>query len=135
MNRARMAKLAVTGVALSGMLLNGLYGIQLTRTLADPTISAGMRDVAISAIALEFSWAVLLGWAALRPIERRDVILVTVLPILLGNVLHTAFQLAGHEASPVAAAINIAVGLVYAGLYVAAYLMAKPGRTQSSYIA
>ncbi len=109
-------------VALSGVAINGLYSIERVGTLANPGTAESVRQIAISAFALEVGWAALLLWVALKPIERRSILLFTTIPILLGNAVHSVNQLSEPVGGAIAFAVNMGFGLLYAGLYAAAYL-------------
>ena len=118
---------AVAGV---GVLINGLYGAELSATLLNPATERVVREISISAVSLEFGWAALLVWVAFRPTERRGILLFTAISMLLANTLHGVFQL--DSAGVAALAVNMAFGFIFAGLFVAAYVAAGP--TQSAHI-
>jgi hypothetical protein len=115
-------------VAFSGALLNVAYGVGLLRAFFDPQYNNTIREILISAIILEFGWAVLLLWVVFRPFERRHILLFTVIPILFGNILHSINQFMDTRGSPGSIVINTLFGLLYSGLYVVAYFSGKPDK-------
>ncbi len=62
--------------------------------------------------ALMFGWTALLLWADRRPIERRDVLALTVVPVIVGLAVNEAFGVAsGFLSAAFAAPIWALVGL------------------------
>jgi hypothetical protein len=61
----------------------------------------------------------------LNPFERRHILLFTIVPILLGNVLHGVNQLGTNSESLMAIALNTTFGLFYSGLYIVAFMAGK----------
>lgn len=123
-NRIKMAFIIV--VALSGVIINASYGIDLFRAFFDPQHSIVIREILISAIVLEFGWTALLVWLVFKPFERRHILLFTIIPILLGNILHCSIRFDGSGDSVRAIALNLTFGLLYSALYVGAYLAGNP---------
>ncbi|MDJ0784890.1 MAG: hypothetical protein QNJ22_23190 [Desulfosarcinaceae bacterium] len=115
----------VVAVAGSGVLLNLAYSFDLLRLFFDPQYSASVREIMISAIVLEIGWASLLVWVILKPFENHHILLVTVIPILLGNMLHSLAQIGANRASFSAIALNTVFGVLYSGLYVVAFMAGK----------
>ena len=64
-------------VALMGVVINASYGIALLQQFLAPQYNSAVREILISAIALEFAWAILLLWVAFEPFERRHLLLFT----------------------------------------------------------
>lgn len=81
-------------VCLYGSLLDGFMGILMVITTVSPAIILpyssteqnyqGMMGVAAS---LMFGWTVLLYWASLSPIKRKDVMLMTIFPVVTGLIM------------------------------------------------
>ena len=46
------------------------------------------KEILISAIALEISWIVLLVWFMFEPVKRKDILLLTAIPMIIANLLH-----------------------------------------------
>jgi len=128
MKNIRIRKSIIMVVAFSGALLNVAYGVGLLRAFFDPQYNNTIREILISAIILEFGWAVLLLWVVFRPFERRHILLFTVIPILFGNILHSINQFMDTRGSPGSIVINTLFGLLYSGLYVVAYFSGKPDK-------
>jgi hypothetical protein len=79
----------------------------------------------ISAAVLEIGWIALLVWVVIKPFERRQILLFTIIPILLGNILHGVNQFGTHNETTSAILLNTAFGLLYSGLYVVAFIVGK----------
>jgi hypothetical protein len=125
MKNIRARKTFMVVVALSGAALNILYGVKLLKEFFDPQYNGAIREILISAIILEFAWAVLLLWLVFKPFERRHILLFTIIPILFGNILHGVSQLMDAPGNYGSIFINTIFGLCYAGLYVFAYFLGK----------
>ncbi len=81
-------------VCIYGSLLDGFMGIIMILTTMAPTIIIPYSSNAMNyqyimgvAASLMFGWTVLLYWASLDPIARRDVMLLTIFPVVLGLIL------------------------------------------------
>lgn len=125
MKNIRIRQAFIIAIALSGVVLNILYGINLLREFFDAQYNSAMREILISAIILEFSWAMLLLWLVFKPFERRHILLFTIIPIVFGNILHSVNQLMDTPGNYGSIKSNTIFGLCYAGLYVFAYFLGK----------
>jgi len=125
MKNIRIKKAFVTAIALSGVILNAMYGASLLSKFFDPQSESAIREILISAIILEFSWALLLLWVAIKPFAGRHILLFTVIPVLSGNFMHSFSQHIDSTLSYGALVSNSIFGLFYAGLYVVAYHLVK----------
>lgn len=125
MKNIRIRQTYIIVIALSGVILNALYGVSLSRAFFDTQYTSSIREMLISAIILEFSWALLLLWVVFKPFERRHILLFTIIPILFGNILHSISQLMDAPGSYGSIALNTIFGLFYAGLYAVAYFLGK----------
>lgn len=82
-------------VYLIGFLLDGLTAIDMTLSTFMPSaISIPYASTASNfqfamgwGAALMFGWTILLLWGAFKPIERRSVLLFTIIPVVLGLVI------------------------------------------------
>lgn len=119
-------KVFIIAVALSGVMINIVYGIGLLGAFFDPRHTSAMREILISAIVLEFGWTALLLWMVVKPFERRHILLLTIIPILLGNIFHSVNHLMDSQGSASAIALNMTIGLIYSGFYVVAFRAGKP---------
>ena len=126
MKSIRTRKIIIIIVALSGTILNALYGISLLKSFFDPQYDHVIREILISAIILEFGWTALLLWVIFKPFERRHILLFTIIPIFFGNILHSVSQLMDSSGSAGAIVTNTIFGLLYSGLYAFAYFLGKP---------
>jgi hypothetical protein len=123
-----LRKIFIIVVGLSGVIINAAYGTSLLRAFFAPQYNSAIREILISAIVMEFGWAALLAWVVFKPFERRHILLFTLVPVLLGNVLHSVSQFMESHGSAGAMALNTTIGLLYSGLYVVAFLVGKPNR-------
>lgn len=127
MNKNRMKKIIIIVVALSGIIVNATYGIGLLKDFFYTQYNNEIREILISGIALEFGWTALLCWMVFKPFERRHMLLFTIIPILLGNILHSINQCINFHRSAGMIALNIGIGFLYSALYVGAYFLGRPG--------
>ena len=128
MKRYQIRKNIIRIVVLIGVLINGFYGIELLKIFFE-THSNAFREVLISAIALEFSWAALLIWVLFKPFVRRPLLLFTAMAMMLGNVLHSINQGLNSTAAPGTIVLNLLIGLAFAGLFILAYYLGSPNKT------
>ena len=126
MSSNRIRKGIILTVTFIGVVINCVYGIELLKEFFAQQNNE-IREVLISAIALEFGWATMLIWVVFKPFERRHILLITSIPMLLGNILHSINQAIYFNADAGAIAVNIIAGLVIAQLFVFAYFIGKPG--------
>lgn len=75
--------------------------------------------------ALMFGWTALLVWGSQQPVQRRGILLLTVVPVILGLVLTTLYgYLAGYI--PLIGAISVWVlQSILVTVFISAYLMAR----------
>jgi len=126
MKSIKTKKAIVIGMALVGVLINVSYGIGLFGQFFDPQIGGDVKQIIISAIALELGWAALLVWVVFKPLERRHILLFTATAMLIGNLLTNVNQLKFAESSVGGIALNLLGGLIFAGLFVLAFFAGKP---------
>ena len=75
--------------------------------------------------ALMAGWTVLLAWGAIRPVQRRALLILTVVPVIAGLLGANAFALASG-AVPSAPAVRMLVMLsVLVALFTVAWLLAR----------
>ncbi len=79
MNNIRIRKNIIVIVALSGTIINAVYGIGLLRAFFNPQYNNTIREILISGIVLEFGWTALLFWVIFKPFERRHILQFTTL--------------------------------------------------------
>ena len=121
MKNIGLRKLVITAVALSGACINAVYSVDLLRAFFDPHHNNAIREIMISAVVLEIGWITLLVWMIIKPFQRRHILLFTIVPILLGNILHGINQFWTPGGNSSAIALNTVFGLFYSGLYVVAF--------------
>ena len=88
----KIRKAYIGCIVLSGVTINIVYGVGLINALFDPQFNNYVREILISAIALEFGWAAMLLWVIGKPCERRHIVLFTAIPMIIGNLLHSINQ-------------------------------------------
>ena len=96
-------------------------------------ISAFVPNMMISralgiAAPLMLGWTVLLLWAALKPVERAGVLLITVVPVIAGMILGTVEQIINWGAPLPSQLPTLALQLVLSGLFLYAYVTARKSR-------
>ncbi len=122
----RIRKTYMIFMVLFGVLINSAYCIDLLKEFFAPQFNNAVREILISAIALEFGWAAMLLWVAFKPFERRHLILFTAMPMIIGNLLHSINQSTYHDGSTGAIAVNLIIGFVLAGLFIFAFFLGDP---------
>jgi hypothetical protein len=122
MKNYRLRKSLLIAVALSGAFINSFYTIDIVETFYSSQYDNVITEIMISAAVLEIGWIILLVWVILKPFERRHILLITIVPILLGNILHGANQLGTHSKSLLAIALNTIFGISYSGLHILAFI-------------
>lgn len=122
-------KISILCVILLGAGLNIFYGFELVKEFFDLQLNAQIREILISAIALEFGWAALLLWVLGDHRARRHVVLLTAIPMIIGNLFHSINQFLFAAGTPMEIAVNLFFGSAVAGLFVLAFVFSKPVRT------
>ena len=85
----------IKSVYLIGFLLDGLTSIDMILSTFMPSAVAIPYSSTASSFrfamgwgaALMFGWTLILLWGALKPIERRSVLLFTIIPVVLGLII------------------------------------------------
>lgn len=126
MIRLKLRKAYVVSIIFFGASINVVYGVGLLKELVNPQLNPAVREILISAIALEFGWAALLLWVVHKPFERRHIVLFTAIPMTIGTLLHSINQLAFMDGKPAIAAFNLVGGGMIAGLFILAFFLGKP---------
>jgi hypothetical protein len=122
MKNYRFRKSLLIAVALSGVVINSFYAIDIVGSIFSSQYDNAITEIMISAAVLEIGWITLLVWVILKPFERRHILLITIVPILLGNILHGVNQIGTHSESLIAIALNTIFGISYSGLYILAFI-------------
>lgn len=68
--------------------INIYYTIDLINSFFQKSLSLDNKDYIISAIALEVSWILLMVWFMLNPIQRKDILILTIVPMIIANILN-----------------------------------------------
>jgi hypothetical protein len=125
MTNYKFRKSLLIAIALSGAVINAFYTIDIVGSIFSSQYNNAIKEIMISAAALEIGWITLLVWMILNPFERRHIILFTIIPILLGNILHGVNQLMTNSENLMAIALNTIFGILYSGLYIVAFMAGK----------
>lgn len=126
MKSIKMKKAIVIGMALVGVLINAAYGIGLFGKFFAAQIGIDVKQIITSAIALELGWAALLVWVVFKPLERRHILLFTAAAMLIGNLLTNIQHVMFADGTMGTLTLNLLGGLIFAGLFVSAFFIAKP---------
>lgn len=122
MKKYEFRKILIIAVALSGAVINAFYSVDIVRSIFSSQYNSAIKEIMISAAVLGIGWITLLVWVVFKPIERRHILLFTIVPILLGNILHGVNQFGTLSENLIAIAINTIFGILYSGLYIAAFM-------------
>lgn len=68
--------------------INFFYTFELIDAFFKVDVNPDTQEYLISAIALEVSWILLFIWFILEPCERKDILLLTIIPMIIANILH-----------------------------------------------
>ena len=126
MKSIKMKKAIVIVMALVGVLINASYGIGLFGQFFDLQVGIDVKQIIISAIGLELAWAALLVWVVFKPLERRHILLFTAAAMLIGNLLTNIQHVMFADGTVKTVMLNLLSGLIFAGLFVLAFLAGKP---------
>lgn len=107
----------IVAVAFSGILINAYYASDNLLTLLDSTVSLQAQLALATTAAFETGWVLLLFWFLFDQAQRRGVLLLSILPILLASSAYSLLY--GEEKSVLI--INMGISLSYCGLYIYAY--------------
>lgn len=128
------ATLLVKVAFLAGAVTDGLAVIPMLSRRAGAALFGGdaSRDSAAYryamgvGAALMAGWTILLLWGALNPVERRDLLLLTVFPVITGIVLATVVAARNRVVLPSRVApLWVHLGFVSI-FYIAAYVLSAP---------
>jgi hypothetical protein len=125
MNNTIIRKSVIIAVALSGVFINTVYSFNILKAFFDPLYDNAVREIMISAVVLEIGWISLLCWVIVKPFQGRHILLFTIVPVLLGNILHSVSQFMAHSGNASAITLNVTSGLLYSGFYVVAFMVGK----------
>ncbi len=95
-----------------------LFGAKI---VSSPIFGLGIRRGA----ALMIGWTVLLFWADRKPIERRDVLLITICPVMIGSLAYLGYAWLSGLTSPSVAVSNLIIEAVFIIIFAVGYLNAR----------
>jgi hypothetical protein len=95
-----------------------LFAVEI---VCNPIFGLGVRRGA----ALMVGWAVLLFWADRKPVERKDVLLITVCPVVLGYISYLGYALLAGFTSPRQVIPSLIIEIMFIALFAVGYLNAR----------
>ncbi|MFW9992889.1 MAG: hypothetical protein ACFFD4_12670 [Candidatus Odinarchaeota archaeon] len=97
-------RLLLKGALWIGIVLDGLFALDMTvvgmfgtiTVLTIPfttieAISMDYRYALLVAAGTMWGWTALLGWAAMKPVERKDIALITAVPVIIVEMVANLF--------------------------------------------
>lgn len=87
-----LKKIHVYLCAVLGILINLIYAGLFFMEIITGDFSIIENQVFISALSLEISWVFLFIWFILRPCKRRDILIISLIPMITANFLNTIFS-------------------------------------------
>jgi len=93
--------------------INFFYTFELVDAFFKVDAHPDTQEYLISAIALEISWILLFIWFVLEPCERKDILLLTTIPIIIANILHN-YTLEF---------VDFILNIVYLGFFISLYFI------------
>ncbi len=130
MTSNQIRKIFIISIAFVGVMINSVYGVELLKEFFNPRYNNEIREILISAIALEFGWAALLAWVIFKPFERRHLLLFTAISMMIGNLLHSINQSIYVDNGAGMMAVNLIPGITFAGIFVLAFFVGKPKKSE-----
>lgn len=99
--------------------INLFYTFELFGEFFKDNIELNYKETIISALALEISWIVLFIWFILKPYKRKDILILTTIPMIIANLLHN------YTVAPMEFLFNILFLGVFISLYFIGYYLLK----------
>jgi hypothetical protein len=100
-------------LALLTIAINIFYTYELFGEFIKNDIQNNYKEILISAIALEISWIVLFIWFVFEPIQRKEILLLTTIPMIIANILNNyTLEL-----------IQFLTNLLFLGLFISLYFI------------
>ena len=99
--------------------INLFYTFELFEEFFKNNIELNYKETIISALALEISWIVLFIWFILKPYKRKDILILTTIPMIIANLLHN------YTLAPMEFLFNILFLGVFISLYFIGYYLLK----------
>ncbi len=126
MTSTQTRRLFVRATLFIGVLITAGYGTEMLVQFITTPFSVEIKEILISGISLEFAWTTLLLWALFKPFDRRHVLLFTAIAMLATNSLYSFNQMLFSGSSIGTVALNLTAGMVFSGLFVLAFVLARP---------
>ena len=99
--------------------INLFYTFELLSEFMKVETQGNYKDTIISALALEISWVVLFIWFAIKPYERKDILILTTIPMIIANLLNN------YILEPMDFLLNILFLGIFISLYFIGYYLLK----------
>lgn len=93
--------------------INLFYTFELLSEFMKVKTQGNYKDTLISALTLEISWVVLFIWFAMKPYERKDILILTAIPMIIANILHN-YTLEF---------VDFILNIVFLGLFISLYFI------------
>jgi hypothetical protein len=106
-------------LALITISINGFYTYELFGEFLKSDITDNYKLILISAIALETSWIVLFVWFLFEPIKRKEILLITTIPMLIANILNN------YSLEIVQFLLNLSFLVLFLSIYFIGYYLLK----------
>jgi len=97
--------------------INVFYAYELFSEFIKIDIQNQYKEMYISAIALELSWVVILTWFLAEPFKRKEIVLITTVPMIIANILHN------YTLGMVEFVINLLFLILFVSLYFVGYYL------------
>lgn len=120
----------VTAVDQFGSALLGNSWPLIRSGLSVPGDSSYQYAMLVAAIFM-LAWTVLLIWADQKPLERRDIALLTAFPVVMGLLLSRIWAYLNHLIRSNEFAFTTIVQLLITSLFLAAYILSRPNIVKS----
>lgn len=104
--------------------INLFYTIELFGEFLQNGIDQKYKETLISALALEISWIVIFIWFALEKFQRKDILIITTIPMIIANLLNN------YTLELMEFFINLLFLTIFISLYLIGYLLLKKYETK-----
>jgi len=106
-------------LAILSISINLFYIFELFSDFFMYEIKNNYKEVIISALALEISWVVIFIWFLFDPFKRKDILLLTTIPMVLANILNN------YTLETIPLLLNILFLTLFISLYFIGYYLLR----------
>lgn len=125
MKNRQLCKIFIIITALTGIIINLIYGFDLLRQFFAEPIDTNVQEILISAISLEIGWTILLILVVIKPFEMHFLLLYTAIPMILGNILHNIALVKYTDTAISSIMLNFIAVLLFAQFFILAYFLGE----------